>query len=164
MLPKDCIGPSDAAVPVAHVDCPTPITCDKAVLRWASRKLDGNNAKQRYNTVPNHKPDEAIQNKLKVAHHASRGIRPISPQSGTSIILWFGSRRAAPEEISTKCERSTSVPCSFRMARANAFGFVQRQVRCRCPLRHGLSVAGLPKLAHRPLPVRGTFARGLAHH
>jgi hypothetical protein len=73
MFPKNCIGPSDVAVAVAHVDRSTPLAFDKAVLGWTGRNLDRNNAGQQNNTVPNHELREGIQNKLKVAHHASRG-------------------------------------------------------------------------------------------
>src|SRR5688572_28193397 len=74
VLPKNCIEPSDAAVSVAHVGRSTPLTCDKAVLCRTRRNLDSNNAEQKNNTVPNHELREGIQNKLKVAHQASRGV------------------------------------------------------------------------------------------
>src|SRR3954468_5795687 len=73
-LPKNCIGASDVAVSVAHVGRSTPLAFDKAVLGRTSRNLDSNKAEQQNNTVPNHELREGIQNKLKVAHHACRGV------------------------------------------------------------------------------------------
>jgi hypothetical protein len=72
VLPKNGIEPSDSAVPVAHVDGSGAFTLNKAALGWAGRKLDGNNAEKQNDAVPDHKPDEGIQNKLKVAHHTCR--------------------------------------------------------------------------------------------
>ena len=80
-LPKNCIGASDVAVAVAQVDRSTPLAFDKAVLGRTSRNLDSNNAEQQNNTVPNHELREGIQNKLKVAHHACRGVSDQSLRS-----------------------------------------------------------------------------------
>src|SRR5215207_8870777 len=109
-LPKNCIGASDVAVSVAHVGRSTPLTCDKAVLGWAGRNLDSNNAEQQNNTVPNHEPDEGIKNKLKVAHHASRGVSDQSLRSPAPA-SYYGSCLA--EQPMSKSQRSVNAPHPF---------------------------------------------------
>jgi hypothetical protein len=106
-LPKNCIGASDVAVAVAHVGRSTPLAFDKAVLGWTGRNLDRNNAEQQNNTVPDHELREGIQNKLKVAHHASRGasdqtLRNPAPAS------YYGSGLA--EQHPSKFQRGVNAP------------------------------------------------------
>jgi hypothetical protein len=110
MFPKNGIGSSDVAVPVAHVDRPTPLTCDKAVLGRTGRNLDSNNAEQQNNTVPNHELREGIQNKLEVAHHASREVfnqPPRNPVPASYYGLGFA------KQLANKFQRSVNAPHLF---------------------------------------------------
>jgi len=71
---KNCIRPSDVAVPIAHVSRSTAHAFNKSVLGPTCRNFDSNNAEQQNNTVPNYELGEGIQNELNVAHHASREV------------------------------------------------------------------------------------------
>jgi hypothetical protein len=110
MFPKNCIGPSDVAVAVAHVDRSTPLAFDKAVLGWTGRNLDRNNAGQQNNTVPNHELREGIQNKLKVAHHASRGASDQSLRSPAPA-SYYGLGFA--KQPASKFQRRVNAPHPF---------------------------------------------------
>src|SRR5215213_5602462 len=110
IFPKNCIGPSDVAISVAHVGRSTPLAFDKAVLGRTGRNLDSNNAEQQNNTVPNHELREGIQNKLKVAHHASRGVSDQSLHSPAPA-SYYGLGLA--EQPMSKSQRRENAPHPF---------------------------------------------------